>query len=237
MSENHIHHHTHNVYDYEKERIKFLFAIFILSSSLIVLLITMLGFTNGFSDWVADFLYSRLGYTNQWSTTYGPKWFYQMNKDISALGGGVLMPIAVAISIGYFAMKRDTKKMWKFIFVVCGGGVFLIIVKMIFAENLPYEPREILFSTISTYPSGHTVMATIFYLTVATFLTRRQRRSRVRTYTIISAGFLIFIIGISRILGANHTPTEVLAGWAIGLIWLCTCWIIEKYLGKQKAVE
>jgi undecaprenyl-diphosphatase len=102
---------------------------------------------------------------------------------------------------------------------------------MIFAENLPYEPIELLLSTIATYPSGHAFMATLFYLTIAVFITRKQRRREVRVYTFVFTSIIIILIGISRIFGgAAHNLTEVLAGWSLAIIWLCCCWLIERFI-------
>ncbi len=101
---------------------------------------------------------------------------------------------------------------------------------MIFAEDVPYEPIDLLLSSIATYPSGHAFMAMLFYLTTAVSLTRKQRRSEVRVYTFVFTSIIIFLIGISRILGAQHSLTEVLAGWSLAIIWLSCCWLIERFI-------
>ena len=106
----------------------------------------------------------------------------------------------------------------------------MIIIKLIFADEAPYEPIDLLISNVADYPSGHAMLAIVFYFTIAVLLTRRQRREIVRRYTLISAAIIIFAIGVSRVVGAAHTVTEVLAGWSLGLMWLCLFWIAERYL-------
>ncbi|MGB5894790.1 MAG: phosphatase PAP2 family protein, partial [Ignavibacteriaceae bacterium] len=114
--------------------------------------------------------------------------------------------------------------------VISGGSFLLLVIKMVFAEDVPNEPIDLLVSSVATYPSGHAFMAMLFYLTIAVFLTRKQRRSEVKVYTFVFTSIIIFLIGLSRILGAQHNLTEVLAGWSLAIIWLSCCWLLERFI-------
>ncbi len=151
-------------------------------------------------------------------------------SDLSAPGGKVLLLIGSTFIIIYYTIRKEYKLLWKFLTVIISGSFLLLFIKMIFAEDLPYEPIDLLLSTIATYPSGHAFMAMLFYLTIAVFLTRKQRRSEVRVYTFVFTSIIIFLIGISRILGAQHNLTEVLAGWSLALIWVSYCWLLERFI-------
>jgi len=223
-------------YDHNLERRKKVWAVIILSLSFIIFLLTLIGFFDTFSEWTADTLLENLGYTNKWSKTYGPNWFVQLNNNISALSSKSNIFIALLIVTGYYGVRKDQRKLWKFLFVVVSGGFLMFILKLIFAEELPYEPIELLLNDLSSFPSGHVMMATIFYFTLAVFLTRKQRRSIVRKYTLTVTPVLIFLIALSRVLGAKHTPTEVLAGWSAGMVWLCCCWLLERYVKKKRSM-
>ncbi len=220
-----------NVYSYEKDRQKLKFAYFLLSTASVVFLLTLLGVTDGVSEWIAYFLLDNLGYTNKWSKTYGSSLLVHTLKDLAALGGKVLLFIATTFIIIYYSIRKEYKLLWKFLTVIISGSFLLLFIKMIFAEDVPYEPIDLLLSSIATYPSGHAFMAMLFYLTIAVLLTRKQRRSEVRVYTFVSASIIIFLIGISRIFGgAAHNLTEVLAGWSLALIWVSCCWLIERFI-------
>jgi undecaprenyl-diphosphatase len=222
------------VYNYETERQKKIWAFIILFISLIIFVITVIGFTDGFSEMTASFLESRLGFTNKWSSTYGPEWFVNLTEDVSALGGMIVLFIFLVIITGYFSIRKKQKKLWKFLFIVIGGGIFMLLFKIIFAKEIPYEPVNLLLTTFSTYPSGHTMMGTIFYLSLAVHISRRQHSKKTRAYSIVTACVIIVLIGIARVLHGSHSPTEVLAGWSIGMIWLCFCWFLEKYITKNR---
>jgi membrane-associated phospholipid phosphatase len=219
------------VYSYSKEKQKLKFAYFLLATGFGIFLLTLLGVTDGISEWINNFLLDKLGYTNKWSTTYGSESFVHTMNDLSALGGRVILFIAVTITIIYYKIRKENILLWKFLTVIFGGSFLLLLMKIVFAEDVPYEPIVLLISTIATYPSGHAFMAMLFYLTIAVLLTRKQRRSEVRIYTFVFTSIIIFLIGISRIFGgAAHNLTEVLAGWSLALIWVSCCWLIERFI-------
>jgi len=228
---NHNRHYRNGiVYSYEKERQKKLTSYILFLTGLIIFLITLLGLTDGISNWTNNFLIENLGYTNKWSEKLGPPWFVLSVNDLSAMGGKVVLLIGVILVVVYYKIRSEHNLLWKFLIVILGAIIILIATKLLFADETPYEPIDLLISSIAPYPSGHAMLAFVFYLTLAVLLTRRQRREIVRLYTLTSACIIIFAIGISRIAGAVHTVTEVLAGWSLGLMWLCICWSVERYL-------
>jgi membrane-associated phospholipid phosphatase len=221
------------VYSYEKDRQKLKFAYFLLSTASVVFLLTLIGVTDGVSEWINYFLFDNLGYTytNEWSKTYGSPLLVHTLSDLSALGGKVLLFIATTFIIIYYTIRKEYKLLWKFLTVIIGGSFLLLFIKMIFANDVPYEPIDLLLSSIATYPSGHAFMAMLFYLTISVLLTRKQRRSELRVYTFVFTSIIIFLIGISVIFGgAAHNLTEVLAGWSLALIWVSCCWLIERFI-------
>ena len=218
------------VYSYDKDRQKLKFAYFLLSTASVVFLLTLIGITDGVSEWIDYFLLDNLGYTNKWSKTYGSSLLVHTLSDLAALAGKVLLFIATTFIIIYYTIRKEYKLLWKFLTVIISGSFLLLFTKMIFAEDVPYEPIDLLLSNIATYPSGHAFMAMLFYLTIDVFVTRKQRRSEVRVYTFVFTSIIIFLIGISRILGAQHNLTEVLAGWSLALVWVSCCWLLERFI-------
>ncbi len=224
-------------YSYEKERIKHYIAYLLLFAGTVLFLLSAMGAFNGISQAIQDKLVDSLGYTNRWSKTFGPSWFVHIVNGMSALGGKVIIFLGIVITAGYYKVRKDNKRLWKFLFVVLGGIASMLTLKFISADEIPYEPVDLLINNISSYPSGHAMMGMIFYLTIAVFLTRKQRRSAVRKYTLTVSYIIVFLIGISRIFDASHSFTEVVAGWSAGMIWLCLCWLAERFIKKHSKWE
>lgn len=73
-----------------------------------------------------------------------------------------------------------------------------------------------------SFPSGHALMSTVFYLTLATVMTTKPA---IRAAAVALAG----CIGLSRVYLGVHYPTDVLAGFAAGAFWFVAgSWLFAK---------
>lgn len=78
------------------------------------------------------------------------------------------------------------------------------------------EPHLVVVKT-SSFPSGHATSSMIFYLTVALMLTAGTRWHRVAA---AGAILLSLLIGTSRVMLGVHWPSDVIGGWAFGMLWV-----------------
>ena len=53
---------------------------------------------------------------------------------------------------------------------------------------------------------------------------------RVKVYLLSTAILLSVLVGCTRVYLGVHWPSDVLAGWAIGLSWALVCWIVAVWL-------
>jgi membrane-associated phospholipid phosphatase len=228
--------HKH-VFNYEADSQKKYRVLILLITSSVIFFITALGLFDWLSDLTSSFLESNLGFTNKWSTYIGPEWFVGLNKDIAALGGFPVLFIFMAIIIIYYNLRKESRRLWRLLFIMVGGCILMLIAKTFFAHEIPDDPIEIVTNSISSFPSGHAMIGAIFYTTLAVTISRRQHSHKTKRFTLISGVVIIFLIGISRILPANHSVADVFAGWSLGVMWLCLCWILERRIKKQLKKE
>ena len=69
----------------------------------------------------------------------------------------------------------------------------------------------------SSFPSGHATSSMIFYLSVALALTAGTRWHRA---AVAAAILLSVLIGASRVMLGVHWPSDVIGGWAFGMLWV-----------------
>jgi len=89
------------------------------------------------------------------------------------------------------------------------------------------EPHLVVVQT-SSFPSGHATSSMIFYLTLALVLIRERHWHRAAA---VGAILLSLCIGLSRVMLGVHWPSDVVGGWAFGLLWvLLTLRLAEREL-------
>jgi len=78
------------------------------------------------------------------------------------------------------------------------------------------EPHLVIVKT-SSFPSGHAASSMIFYLTLAIALAGQTRWARPAA---AAAVLLSLLIGLSRVMLGVHWPSDVVGGWAFGMLWV-----------------
>jgi undecaprenyl-diphosphatase len=89
----------------------------------------------------------------------------------------------------------------------------------------------------SSFPSGHSTMSAVVYLTLGALLALVEGRRRVRVFLVALGAVLTFLVGASRVYLGVHWPTDVLGGWTIGAGWALLWWLVAFRLQRRGAVE
>lgn len=167
----------------------------------------------------------------------GPGWVEEVGRDFTALGGtGVLTFMTLAV-IGYLLLARRRRLALFTATAMAGGLMISTLLKLGFDRPRPdLVPHESIVYTAS-FPSGHSMMAAVTYLTLAAILTRVHRSRLLKAYLLVAATVLVLLVGVSRVYLGVHWPTDVLAGWAAGAAWAAFCWIAARWLQRRKVVE
>jgi undecaprenyl-diphosphatase len=167
----------------------------------------------------------------------GPPILQEVARDITRLGGITLLGL-LTVAVAGFLLLDGKKRMALFVCSAVGGGLLLsTTLKAMFDRPRPDLVPHIANVMTSSFPSGHSMMSAITYLTLGALLSRSQERKRLKAYLILLAVSLTFLVGLSRVYLGVHWPTDVLAGWTAGASWALLCWLVARWLQGRRALE
>lgn len=123
-------------------------------------------------------------------------------------------------------------------FSILGGWFLNQFLKRLYSRSRP-EFEHLVDVGGFSFPSGHAMVSMTFYGMLATIIViNLKERNRKYNYIIVLAISLIFFIGLSRVYLKVHYPSDVIAGFFAGGVWLTTCIIglsaIRFYNGWKK---
>lgn len=171
------------------------------------------------------------------SRPIGPPWLERWSKEITALGSGAVLSLMTLLVVGYLLIERLYASA-VLVMVSVGGGTLLTAgLKRFFERDRPDVVPHLTDALFKSYPSGHSMMSSVVYLTLAVLLARTMKRRRVKIYFVSAALFLSFLVGLSRVYLGVHYPTDVIAGWAGGTAWAMLCWLAAYFLEERGKIE
>jgi undecaprenyl-diphosphatase len=167
----------------------------------------------------------------------GPAWLMAAGEEITALGGIAVLALVTLAVVGYLLQQRAYGAV-SFILIATLGGTFLsFTLKRFFGRERPDAVLHLVTVHSPSFPSGHAMLSAVVYLTLGALLTQVVARRVDKVYFITVALVLTLLIGVSRVYLGVHYPTDVLAGWSVGLAWALLCWVVARILRRRGAVE
>ena len=163
----------------------------------------------------------------------GPAWLAEVGRDITALGSRAVLLLIVAAVVGYLYLRRAYAALWLALLVTLSGGVLNRLLKVYFDRARP-DIVPVAGTMSPSFPSAHSMHAAIIYLSLGVLLMQLESSHAIKTYIFAVVLMLTFLVGISRIYLGVHYPTDVLAGWAVGLAWALGCWLVAQYLQHRR---
>jgi undecaprenyl-diphosphatase len=191
------------------------------------------GDTRTFDEWVMRSLRQDADI----SLPIGPRWLRMAGADLSGLGDPAILLFVILAVAGWLFLERKFHAMWFVLAAALGGQIMSSVFKILFARERPDIVPHLVEVSSASFPSGHSMMSAVVYLTLGALLVRLEVRRRTRIYSMTIAVLATVLVGFSRIYLGVHFPTDVLAGWLIGLMWALLCWIVVRILQQRGAVE
>ena len=141
--------------------------------------------------------------------------------------GSTWLGVCASSILGLYLIRRRQTYWLAAVWLSVFGGMGLNrFLKYVFHRARPSFDDPILSLTGYSFPSGHTMTATVLWGVLAAYLISRTDRFFVRVLVFLSAAVLIAIVGFSRIYLGAHYLSDVLAAIAEGLAWLSLCFTL-----------
>lgn len=167
----------------------------------------------------------------------GPPAIQDAARDITALGSIAVLGLLTAGASLFLALNGKNHMA----LFVCGsvgsGALVSTLLKDLFERPRPDLVPHAAYVSTSSFPSGHSMLSALTYLTLGALLARSQERKLLKAYFILGAVFVTVLVGFSRVYLGVHWPTDVLAGWTAGAVWALFCWLLARWLQNRRKLE
>lgn len=131
----------------------------------------------------------------------------------------ILAPIGILFAVYFYAVGwRRAAALLPL--TMLGAGLLDTILKEGFRRARPVAFFDYPLPTSYSFPSGHAMFGFCFFVALAVLLSPRVKQPAIRVAIWTLAVFLAFIIGVSRIYLGVHYPSDVVAGWGSGFVWV-----------------
>jgi membrane-associated phospholipid phosphatase len=171
-------------------------------------------------------------------------------QNLESIHTPILTKIAIAItflgepflliflSLGFASISLWQRKWQEAIalFVACAGGISLNFwLKTLFVRTRPALWERFVDVSQYSFPSGHAMVSLIVYGFICYWsIVRYPAMQRL----ILAVTFLLVVaIGFTRLYLGVHWPTDVVAGYAAGLVWLFICISIREVFVRAIGIE
>jgi membrane-associated phospholipid phosphatase len=149
---------------------------------------------------------------------------YSIAQAISDLGSPLALTIlALGVAI-LLAARRQWVLLTGWVVAFAGGGLLDAVLKQVIHRPRPPNALMFLHHYTWSFPSGHAMASLIGYGMLAYVLVRlRVHRRSAQAAVVVGAALLILAIGVSRLYLGVHYFSDVVAGYAAGVLWLSAC--------------
>ncbi|WP_417436384.1 phosphatase PAP2 family protein [Hoeflea sp.] len=167
------------------------------------------------------------------SRSIGPEWLQETALEVTAVGGYPLIMLTLAAVSGFFIVTKRYGAALYVVLSVGSGALLSYTLKKFYARPRPDLVDHLDTVHTASFPSGHAMVTTVAYLTLAAIVISYLETRRARAYVITVAVLVAVMVGVSRVYLGVHWPSDVAAGWALGAAWASFSWLVVHMLQRH----
>lgn len=152
----------------------------------------------------------------QWLHQFSNPALTQVNLFITNAGSPVvIVAITIIMALVLYRFGRQPAAL-VMVLGVGGAAIVTLVSKIAFQRARPHLWTPVITESSFAFPSGHAMISSAFAFTVIYLLWHTRWR-----WLAIFLGLLTtVVIGLTRLYLGVHFPTDVIAGWVVGFIWV-----------------
>lgn len=163
------------------------------------------------------------------------EWLSFIMLVVTYSGSYLLVSGLTFLSAVSFYINKHTARILPFLVTIGGSAITAYVIKHIFYRARPIA-EALYLETGSSFPSGHATMAMALYGFILYSIWKHDKHYLKKPFMIFLFA-LIILVGISRLYLGVHYLSDVLIGYAIGLIWLFVGVRLHKYLLHREQIK
>jgi len=149
--------------------------------------------------------------------------FVSVLRGITEFGSSEWIAIVLSLAVLFFVFKRWWPSLITMVVVVPGGMLLNEWIKILVHRHRPFVDGWFVDWSGYSFASGHTIGATLLYGQLALLIIPVIKSRRGRALIFCVAGFVVVMVGFSRVALGAHYFTDVVAGMLLGTSWLTLC--------------
>jgi undecaprenyl-diphosphatase len=166
----------------------------------------------------------------------GSESWQEVGRDLTALGGYAFLTLLLLGVCGFLLLAGRRQMMGFLLLSVVGAYLAMMGLKSFYQRPRPELISHFSHVETSSFPSGHSMMSMVVFLTLGALLARISKSMRLKIYCVSFALLLSLLVGCSRVYVGVHYPSDVLAGWSMGVFWatlscLAASWFERRGVG------
>lgn len=141
-------------------------------------------------------------------------------RVLTRLGSTIGLTVIGAIVIALFLYMRRLQYIGLLLLAMAGQGILQYSFKTIFERQRPQAMFDYVIGDTPSFPSGHSIAATCFFGLLAYLVTLNLSSTAQKIAVWSLAVVTILMVGFSRVYFDVHYPSDVIAGYLAGIIWI-----------------